>query len=774
MLISCNKLKSHIKNCSDIDWLNIWDTFTIRTAEVEDVRVVGNTFDSVVVAEILTCESHPDSDHMHILSVDAGEDAPIQVVCGAPNVRAGLKTAYVKVGGHIDGMEIKARPLRGVLSNGMCCGADELGLTDRRDGILDLPSDWKNGTNIKEYLPIDDIIVEIDNKSLTNRPDLWGHYGIAREICAITNHELLPLEIEEIVNDKEDLDIKINDPELCYRYCGLKVDNIKNNVTPLEMQIFLYYVGMRSISLLVDVTNYLMLELGQPMHAFDSRVVKNIEVGLAKTGDTYTTLDGTTRTLTNEMLMIKNGNEYFGIAGVMGGLDSEILPDTTSAFIESATFNAGSIRRCAVKLGLRTEASSRYEKSLDPNMTDLAIKRLVYLLRRENPDMVIASNLTDVYPSPLKEEKIILDKKTLSIYMGRDLEEKQVMNILETLGFKVEVKDQEYQVIVPTNRATKDIKIKQDLIEEIARIYGLENFKPKPLKLDLIPTVHEDAFDQEYNVKRLLAMKFDMNEVNSYLWYDTALLKEFNLDIKNVELLGKDANNILRDDMSLSLMNIVRENFKNYNSFEIFEIGTIIKNNENVRMLSIILADSEKVLENVYGKAKTVVKYLFKMLKDKDVVLTNNVNEKSYYDEALGKNILVDNEKIGEINVLNKTLTNKLSKKKCIVTIDINFDLFIKLEKVTKLAKDVSKYPTVTLDYTIILNDKKYSDLKIVLDEFRSNLIKSCELLGVYENKYTIRYLLGNDNRTLEQKDLQTFKERFISHIKNNNFEIIE
>lgn len=774
MLISCNKLKTHIKNSDNIDWLNIWDTFTIRTAEVEDVKVVGNTFDSVVVAEILTCEEHPDSDHMHVLTVDCGEIEPVQVVCGAPNVRVGLKTAYVKVGGHIDGMEIKARPLRGVMSNGMCCSGRELAISDNHDGILDLPKNWKNGANIKDYLSIDDIIVEIDNKSLTNRPDLWGHYGIAREICAITNHELIPLEVEEIVNDKTDLDIVINNPQVCYRYCGLKIDNIKNNVTPMDMQIFLYYVGMRSISLLVDVTNYLMLELGQPMHAFDSRVVKNIEVGLAKNGDKYTTLDGVERTLTDEMLMIKNGDKYFGIAGVMGGLDSEILPDTTSAFIESATFNAGSIRRCAVKLGLRTEASSRYEKSLDPNMTDLAIKRLVYLLRQENPDMVIASNLTDVYPNPLKEEKIILDKKTLSIYMGRELEEKQVMNILETLGFKVSVENENYEVVVPTNRATKDIKIKQDLIEEIARIYGLENFTPKPLKLDLIPTIHENIFDQEYEVKRLLATKFDMNEVHSYVWYDTAMLKEFNLEVKNVELVGKDANNILRDDMSLSLMNIVKENFKNYSNFEIFEIGTKFVNNQNVRVLSVVLANLESSLESVYGRAKTIVKYLFKVVKDKEVILTNNVNEKSYYDDTLGKNIMVDNEKLGEINVLNKGLTNKLSKKKCVVTIEINFDLFVKLAKEIKLAKEVSKYPTVTLDYTIILNNKKYSDLKAVLDEFKSKLIKSCELLGVYENKYTIRYVLGSDNKTLEQKDLQTFKERILSHIKSHGLDIME
>ena len=774
MLISCNKLKSHIKNPEDIDWLNIWETFTIRTAEVEKVEVKGNTFDNVVVAEIKECEEHPDSDHMHVLKVDCGEKELIQVVCGAPNVRVGLKTAFVKVGGHIDGVEIKARPLRGILSNGMCCSGRELGISDNHDGIMELPSDWVVGTDIKKYLPVEDIIVEIDNKSLTNRPDLWGHYGIAREICAITNHDLLSLDILEIVNDKEDLDIVIKDNNLCYRYTGLKIENIKNNKTPLDMQIFLYYAGMRSISLLVDLTNYLMLELGQPMHAFDARVVKNIEVGLANDKDTYTTLDGVTRTLTNEMLMIKNGDKYFGIAGVMGGLDSEILSDTTSVFLESACFNAGSIRRCALNLGLRTEASARYEKSLDPNMTDLAIKRLAYLLKEQNPDMVITSNLTDIYPNPLKEEKIILDKKTLSTYMGRTLEDETVRNILDKLGFKVEIEENYYDVCVPTFRSTKDIKIKEDLIEEIARIYGLENFEPKPLKLDLTITEHETIYNEEYEVKRLLATKFDMHEVHSYVWYDTDLLKELNIEKKNVKLLGKDTNNILRDDLSLSLMNIVKENFKNYSGFKIFEIGIIIENNMNKRVLSIILTDVEKNLEKGYIEAKKIVKYLFKMLKNKEVTLSDNINEKAYYDDKLGKIIKLDDTRIGTLNVLNRSCTNKLSKRKYVITIDIDFDKYINISKEEILAKEVSKYPEVELDYTIIVEDKKYAYLKEILDKFISNLIRNYKLVEVYENKYLIRYTLGSNSKTLEQKELQTFKERFIKHVKESGLNILE
>ena len=775
MLISCNKLKSHIKSSEDIDWLNIWNTFTIRTAEVESVKKVGDQIDNIVIAEIVECKDHPDSDHLHVLMVNYGGSAPIQVVCGAPNVRVGLKTAYIKLGGHIDGIEIKARPLRGIVSNGMCCSGRELDISDDHDGIIELPDDAPVGIDIKDYLPINDIIVEIDNKSLTNRPDLWGHYGIAREIAAITDHELLPLDIEEIKNNQKDLEITIKDPNLCYRYTGLKIDNLKNNKTPLDMQIFLYYVGMRSISLFVDLTNYLMLELGQPMHAFDSRVVKKIEVGLASDGDTYTTLDGIERKLTKDNLMIKNGDKYFGIAGVMGGLDSEILSDTDSIFLESANFNAGSIRKTAVALGLRTEASARYEKSLDPNMTDVAIKRLVYLLKRENPNLVIASNLTDVYPTPLEEGHITLHKNLLNIYMGRALSDETVSTILEKLGFTVEIKEDTYEVTVPTFRATKDVKIEQDLIEEIARMYGLENFEAKPLKLDLTITEHETIYNQEYEVKHLLAEKYDMHEVNSYIWYDTETLKKVGVEKTGVKLLGKSENNVLRDDLSFSLMNIVETNFKNYHKFNIFEIATIIENNANKRVLSIILADDEKNIESIYMQAKQIAKYIFKMLKNKTVEFTNNVNEKSYYDASLGKVINIDNTKLGEINVLNKTITNKLAKKKSIVCIDIDFDKYVNIIPTEKLAVEVSKYPTVELDYTIILpTNAKYETLKEVLSKFKSNLIKSYSLISTYENKYTIRYTLGSNTKTLEQKDLSSFKDRFIEHIKNNDLAIVE
>ena len=420
MKISCNILKKHIKNSEDIDFLKIWDKFTIRTAEVEGVEVKGKDIDGVVTAKILEVADHPKSTKLHILKVDDGKEIQ-QIVCGAPNVKVGLISALIEVGGHLGDIEIGVRPLVGVDSYGMMCSAKELGISDDHTGIIELPEDTPVGINIKELMPIDDIIVEIDNKSLTHRPDLWGHYGIAREIAAITNHELLPLDLYTENPDVKDLDIKINNPELCYRYIGTKMENITNNVTPLWMQVFLYYAGMRSINLLVDLTNYIMLELGQPMHAFDARVVKNIEVGLSNNGDKYTTLDGTERNLTNEDLMIKNGGKYFAIAGVMGGLDSEIVNDTTSIVLESATFNAYTVRKTALSIGLRTEASARYEKSLDPNLAMLAARRFIKLLKDENKDLTFASNITDVYPKKQEENHIELKKDYLYKSLGFEM-----------------------------------------------------------------------------------------------------------------------------------------------------------------------------------------------------------------------------------------------------------------------------------------------------------------------------------------------------------------
>ena len=778
MKISCNILKKHIKNSDDIDFKKVWDIFTIRTAEVEGVEVKGANLDGVVVAEIKSVENHPESKKLHILKVDTG-DEELQIVCGAPNVRVGLKSALVKIGGHIDGFEITKRPLVGVDSYGMMCSKRELGISDEHEGIIELPDDFVVGTDIKEYIPIEDIIVEIDNKSLTNRPDLWGHYGIAREVAAITNHEQLPLELSEVPKNNKDLNIKIENPELCYRYLGVKLENIQNKKTPLWMETFLNYAGMRSLNnLIVDLTNYIMLELGTPMHAFDERVVKNIEIGLASDGDTFTTLDKIERKLTSNNLMIKNGGEYFAIAGVMGGLDSEILPDTEGILLESACFEASNIRKTATSLGLRTEASARYEKSLDPNMSETATLRFVKLLQEYNPEMTFGSNLTDIYPTKLVEKKVTLTKELLNKYMGFEMDNQSVIDILTSLDFKVKELVESYEVTVPTYRATKDISNGADLIEEIARIYGYENFEHQPLIQTLSFENLDSYYDKEYEVKEYLAEKYSFHEVHTYLWYETSFLKELGIEKENVTLLGKKEDNVLRDDLNLSLLKIAKENLKNYNVVNIFEIGTAIVNNENNKQLSILLADDATKIESVYNKAKQIVNSIISTYKNKKVVL-ESTETYNYYNKDLAKNIIIDNQIIGTINVFNRKITNVINKKKCFVTINIDFDKYVEIEKSEILYKEISKYPEVELDYTLIIEKStKFNQIDKILNEFKSPIIKSRKLIDIYENneekKVSIRYIVGSHEKTLDGEELKSFKDSFITHIKSKGLNIIE
>ncbi len=776
MKISCNILKKHIKNSDKIDFYSIWDTFTIRTAEVEGIELKGKNFDGVITAKIIECKPHPKSNKLSVLKVDNGKEE-LQIVCGAPNVKVGLIGALIQVGGHIDEIEIRARPLLGIDSYGMMCSGKELGISDDHSGIIELPSNTPLGVNIKEIFPIEDIIVEIDNKSLTNRPDLWGHYGIAREIAAITRNELLPLELDDTKVNKKDLKIKINNPDLCYRYIGTKLDKIDNKITPLWMQIFLYYAGMRSINLIVDLTNYIMLELGQPMHAFDANIVDEIEIGLAYNGDQFTTLDGNARLLTNKDLMIKNGGKYFAVAGVMGGIDSEITDETNSIVLESASFEASTIRKTATSLGLRTEASSRYEKSLDPNLAMDGTKRFIKLLKDENPNLEFGSNITDVYPEVFKEKEVILEKALLYKYMNFEIEDSVVESILNLLSFKVKVLKDSFKVTVPTFRATKDVTIAADLIEEIARLYGYENFEEVPLNTDLTFSNPETIYEQEYEVKEYLVNKYNFNEVHTYLWNQTAFLKTIEVNLDNVKLMGKIEDSILRDDLSLSMLEVAYHNTKRYDQIRIFEIGTIIENGENKRTLSILLSDDVDNSKNIYNEAKSIAYNLIKAFKNHHAIF-ELAQSKPYYHQELIQNIIVNKSVIGQIKVFNRSVSNKINKKKCFVVIDVNFDLYSEINKDNITYDEVSKYPVTNLDYTIISKrGEYYKEFEQIIAKFTSPIIINRELVDIYIDKeikkITIRYTIGSKEKTLTSEELQDFKDKFIKFIEDNDLSII-
>lgn len=776
MKISCNLLKKHIKKSDSIDFLKIWDIFTIRTAEVERIELKGEDLKDVVVGEILECENHPTKDNYHILKVDNGQKI-VDILCGAPNVRKGLKVAIVKPGGMVSGFTIEPKKIAGVLSEGMLCSEKELGIGDNHDEILELEENLIVGKDICEYLPIKDIVVEIDNKSLTHRPDLWGHYGIAREIAAITNCELLPLSLFEEASGKEKLDITIKDSKLCLRYIGIKIENIANNKTPIEMKTILHYVGMRSISLLVDLTNYVMIELGQPMHAFDARKVKSIEIGLANNNDRFITLDGKERILTDKDLMIKKNDEYFGIAGVMGGLDSEILPDTSTIILESANFEAFTIRKTAIRLGLRTEASSRYEKTLDPNLAELAAKRFIYLLKEIDSDIVIASKLTDIYPDKKSELKIKLTKTKLNKNINNNLSDQEIISILTNLGFDVKNLKEYFEVKVPTWRSSKDVTIEEDLIEEIARMYGYENFNKEPMNLKMDFTENKTTYEEYYNLKRYLATKYNMHEVHSYLWYKTSFLNKIGIVKDNVRLFGKNEDNVLRDDMGLSLIEIATNNLKNYEDVKVFELGTIIKNNTNCERLTFVIGSSAETIINDYELGKKVISNLILTFKNLKVEFKITEEIADYYKKGMAA--VVNDKIIGAIKILDNVYTSKLIKKKILIVGEIYLEDFNRLDKIINLYEEVSRFPMVALDYTIIDTlGCKYMMLKDIVDGFKSPLINNYKFIDKYvaanESRYTIRFNLVSYDKTLEEAEINDFKEQFIKYIEDNKLKIVQ
>ena len=467
MLLSMNWISDFV-DLSGLDKLKLINQFSLSTAEVEnEIFFKGSDIDGIVVAEIKSVEEHPDSKKLHLLKVDAGDGKLTDVVCGAPNVRVGMKTAFAKVGARIGDITIAPRPLAGFDSFGMCCSEKEIGISDDNSGIMDITEDVANGTDIKKVYEIEDIVFEVDNKSLTNRPDLWGHYGIAREFAALTGRELKPLDSVDLskYNSLPKVDLKIEDP-LCQRYSCLQVENITKNQSPVNMRIRLFYCGMRGINLLADLTNYLMLEMGQPMHAFDSRKVEKLRIKRFDKPFIFTTLDGIERNIDENTLMICNGDTPVAIAGIMGGLDSEIVEDTTTLTLESATFDSVSIRKSTVRLAHRTDASMRYEKSLDPAMTVSAIARFVKLLTDIDSGVKVVSSLTD--EEAFKYDTITLDftKAFIDRYTGIEISNDTIVKTLKALGFEVALNDDNFTVTVPSWRATKDVTMKADIVED--------------------------------------------------------------------------------------------------------------------------------------------------------------------------------------------------------------------------------------------------------------------------------------------------------------------
>lgn len=771
MYISINWIKDFV-NLDGLDVGEIANKFTLSCAEVEGVVEKGKDISGIITARIERVENHPNSKKLHILSVNTGKEK-LQIVCGAPNVREGMVTALAPIGARLFDITIGKANLGGVDSLGMCCSIKELGIGEDHSGIIDLGDDTAIGVDIKELLPIEDTLIEVDNKSLTNRPDMWGHYGIAREISAITGRPLKEYTVDTTdYSGLPNLNVEVRS-DSCYRYSALRMENISKNISPMAMQIRLYYCGMRAISLLADLTNYIMLELGQPMHSFNGDKVESIVVRDVESETSFTTLDGVERVLPAGTMVIDLNSEIGAIAGVMGGLSSEIEDNTTSTFLESATFDAVKVRKTATALGLRSESSARYEKSLDPEMTTIALRRYAYLLKSIDGGAKVVSNLKDVYMYKYPHIELDIDKAYIDRYVGVEISKERMLGILQSLGFGVKMDGDTFHISVPSYRATKDISIKADIVEEIARVYGYDNILPSPILQPVQLTSLGKDVIRDYDIKYALADRYNMHEIHSYIWEDSMQNKSLGIETKSyihlVNSLQKD-NDDIRATMLPTIIRALAQNKRYDDSVGIFEIGHVVTGMENnlaveEKFLGMGWIFPKERLSNTLLCVKDLIQYLFHNILTMDVKLVRcDSVEENYLSSVNYYEVLSGDVSLGRVGVVHPSVQHKIDGEKYIVLAELNMTRINTLEPYAVKFEQVSKYPVTTLDFNFVLSqDDVYGRLEGVAHSISTPLSYKYELLDIFQNKetntksYTLRYYVTSMEHTLSSSEIEQF-----------------
>ena len=546
MKLSLNWIKRYVDLPADLTMDKLAYDLTMCTVEVEDATNIGESLAGLVVGKILTVDKHPDADKLRVCTVDVGDPEPSVIVCGGINlapqqlVAVAKPGAWVKWHGEGDPVEIKPAKLRGVMSYGMICASGEIGLADlfpttQPAEIMDITEfAAAPGTPLADALDLNDVILEIDNKSMTNRPDLWGHYGMARELAAIYKCPLKPIEPVELPEMSEELKVEILDDARCTRYTGYIIKGIKNVPSPFSLKSMLWRVGQRPINLPVDITNYIMFATGQPTHGFDRKhITGGIYVRRAYEGEQLVLLDGETLTLTAEDLVIADEKTPVGLAGVMGGKLDSILEDTNELILEIANFTPLGIRRTSQRFELRTDASSRYEKGIDPQRVDDAAAVALAAFKEYFPESQVTAH-TDVYPRPLDCAVVEVGLDFLRKRLGRDLSAADVEEILDRLGFKTEECGGVLRITAPSWRSTGDISLPDDILEEVARLMGYVNFPFIAPTVTLDHAINQRGPQLERAVREYLAFRCNMQEIFTYPWIEDTYIEASGVDTSDM------------------------------------------------------------------------------------------------------------------------------------------------------------------------------------------------------------------------------------------------
>lgn len=725
MLISCKWLSRHV-DLTGIDFDELGRRFTLNVAELEGIHRVGADAAQAVVGHVLSAE-HVEGTHLSLCSVDTGDASPRQIICGAPNVAAGQSVPVFLPGMTVGDLTIAERKVRGHLSQGMIASEQELGLSDEHDGIMVLEGAPKPGTSLGALIDVEDVLFEIDNKSLTHRPDCWGHRGIAREVAALVKRPLRPMNLEVSYTEDRPLDIRIEAPDACPRYLGVTLDGVTIAPSPMWLKVLLHRVGVRAINNVVDATNFVMLDLGNPLHAFDRREVQGdtIVVRWASEGETFTTLDGTERTLIDRDLLIGDGERGVALAGIMGGENSEIRDDTTSMILEAANFNASIVRMTSSRLGLRTDSSARFEKSLDPHLAADASKAFCVLLQSLDPNVRITSALMDVC-SPLPECPVIdLSVDLVSRRLGIPVDAALIRGYLEPLGFTVDDGgDADHlKVTVPTYRASKDIGIAADLIEEVGRSYGYDNIPPQPPMVRLAKPHANKQKTFEARARGYLTQAAGMDEVLTYSFDSDPLLERIGaMPAERVRLRNAISAEMpaMRTRLGPNLLSVLEKNARREETIRVFEIGRVFGPNPNPDELPIQPVTLGGLAASVhhgqdpdarlFAGLKGVILGLAKAVSRSGLTVEQGGVEHPWAHPVRQARLLLDQTPVGYLAEVHPQTLTALDVKHGAAVFELNLDAWLASDEQGAVYQPLPRFPSVFRDFAVVVSEDVRAD----------------------------------------------------------------
>ena len=800
MKLSLNWIKDYVKLPDDMDLSRLAYDLTMSTVEVEGAENLAERFDKIIVGEIKEVLPHPNADKLRVCRVDIGEDEIKDIVCGGSNLEVGMKVvvacpgAMVRWHGEGEPVEIKNAKLRGVASFGMICASVEVGLADlfpaaEEHEIMDVTSfDAPAGTPIAKALDLDDIILEIDNKSMTNRPDLWGHYGIARELAAL--YDLPLVTFEKYVPDAvEEYDVRIKDVDRCPRYIGARVEGLSVKPSPFEMQSRIWRVGMRPINALVDVTNYVMLATGQPTHVFDSNhIIDHIEVRRANEGEKLQLLNDKDLALSTDDLVIADAEGAVALAGVMGGAKDSVLPETESVILEVANFESRGVRRTALRYDNRTEASSRYEKAVDPERCDQALSLAMKLFAELYPDMKVTA-FKDLYEKKLERAEIDVDFDWLDRRLGKRIPQEIVAKKLGTMGYEVSFTEKGMHIVVPTWRSTGDVSIKADIMEEVARMYGYENFEATSITTSFDGAINQLSVDLVRRIKEYLAFRCNMQEIFTYPWMSDEFVNALMPTTDGILALAtppSPTEKYVRCSLLPNICKAIVKNERNFDEFDIFEEAQIFLDSDYTsdyegeklpaqkKHLGCAFVGSSDKISELFRRAKGVIGSMPRFTHME--AFTFEKAEKPYWaDETVWLNVMLNGKKIGDLALLSKKAALACGiKVLSAVLVELDMDALVPLRSRTNRFVHMPEFPMNEYDISFLVDSMvKWDDIYAAVMAKKNELLRDVKFVDEYKGKQipagkksvTIRLVIGSDEKTLTGAEIDSLANSVIKRL---------